>query len=48
MAITSSGIARRRKDARDGTTWDPFQPLLDGRRAERPDSVSVAGLPAQR
>ncbi len=26
-----SGIARRRKDARDGTTWDPRQPLLDGR-----------------
>jgi agmatinase len=26
-----SGIARRRKDAMDGTTWDPAQPLLDGR-----------------
>jgi agmatinase len=26
-----SGIARRRKDARDGTTWDPARPLLDGR-----------------
>ncbi len=26
-----SGIARRRKDARDGTTWNPSQPLLDGR-----------------
>ena len=26
-----SGIARRRKDARDGTTWDPSLPLLDGR-----------------
>jgi agmatinase len=26
-----SGIARRRKDARDGTRWDPAQPLLDGR-----------------
>jgi arginase family enzyme len=26
-----TGIARRRKDARDGTTWDPRQPLLDGR-----------------
>ena len=26
-----SGIARRRKDARDGTTWDRRQPLLDGR-----------------
>jgi len=25
------GIARRRKDARDGTTWDPRQPLLDQR-----------------
>jgi agmatinase len=26
-----TGIARRRKDARDGTTWDPGQPLLQGR-----------------
>jgi agmatinase len=26
-----SGIARRRKDAADGTTWDPRRPLLDGR-----------------
>ena len=26
-----TGIARRRRDARDGTTWDPRQPLLDGR-----------------
>ena len=26
-----SGIARRRRDQRDGTTWDRRQPLLDGR-----------------
>ena len=26
-----SGIARRRRDQRDGTTWNPRQPLLDGR-----------------
>ena len=26
-----SAIARRRQDARDGTRWDPSQPLLDGR-----------------
>ena len=26
-----SAIARRRQDARDGTTWDPTAPLLDGR-----------------
>jgi agmatinase len=26
-----TGVARRRKDATDGTTWDPRQPLLDGR-----------------
>ncbi len=26
-----SGIARRRKDAADGSSWDPRQPLLDGR-----------------
>ena len=28
-----SGMARRRRDAADGTTWDPGQPLL----ADRPD-----------
>lgn len=28
-----SGIARRRRDAADGTTWDPGLPLL----ADRPD-----------
>jgi agmatinase len=27
-----SAIARRRKDAADGSTWDPSRPLLDGRR----------------
>jgi agmatinase len=26
-----SGMARRRRDAADGTTWDPTQPLLDNR-----------------
>jgi agmatinase len=26
-----SAMARRRRDAADGTTWDPTQPLLDGR-----------------
>ena len=26
-----SAIARRRRDDRDGTTWDPSRPLLDGR-----------------
>lgn len=26
-----SGIARRRRDTRDGTTWNPRQPLLDDR-----------------
>jgi agmatinase len=26
-----SAIARRRQDAREGTTWDPAAPLLDGR-----------------
>jgi agmatinase len=26
-----TGIARRRHDAREGTTWDPRKPLLDGR-----------------
>ncbi len=26
-----SGIARRRRDQATGTTWDPSQPLLDGR-----------------
>jgi agmatinase len=26
-----SATARRRRDARDGTSWDPAEPLLDGR-----------------
>jgi agmatinase len=26
-----TGIARRRRDAADGTTWDPSRPLLEGR-----------------
>lgn len=26
-----TGMARRRHDAREGTVWDPAQPLLDGR-----------------
>jgi agmatinase len=26
-----SAVARRRQDARDGTTWNPDLPLLDGR-----------------
>lgn len=29
-----SGIARRRRDARDGTSWDPRRPLLDGRSTD--------------
>jgi agmatinase len=29
-----SGMARRRRDARDGTTWDPAQPLLADRIPE--------------
>lgn len=30
-----SAIARRRRDARDGTTWDPRLPLLAGRAADK-------------
>ena len=26
-----SAIARKRRDERDGTNWDPSRPLLDGR-----------------
>ncbi|MCW2571962.1 MAG: speB, partial [Frankiales bacterium] len=26
-----SGVARRRRDAADGTSWDPHRPLLEGR-----------------
>jgi agmatinase len=26
-----SGMARRRRDAADGTTWDPRKPLLEDR-----------------
>lgn len=31
-----SAVARRRQDVRDGTTWDPAQPLLAQRRAVPP------------
>jgi agmatinase len=31
-----TGIARRRKDATDATTWDPRLPLLDGRQPTVP------------
>ncbi|MGW3468728.1 agmatinase [Saccharopolyspora sp. NPDC000995] len=44
-----SAIARRRKDARDGTTWDRTQPLLAGRAAdeqlERISKGKVGGPP---
>ena len=30
-----SAMARRRRDAADGTTWDPARPLLDGRRRDQ-------------
>lgn len=30
-----SAIARRRRDAADGTRWDPLRPLLDGREPRR-------------
>ena len=26
-----SGMARRRRDTEQGSTWEPCQPLLDGR-----------------
>jgi agmatinase len=32
-----SGIARRRRDAADGTRWDPARPLLSDRPDRRPD-----------
>jgi len=32
-----SAIARRRRDARDGTHWDPAQPLLAGRAGAIPE-----------
>ena len=32
-----SAMARRRKDERDGTTWDPAQPLLVDRPLPAPD-----------
>jgi agmatinase len=32
-----TGIARRRRDARDGTTWDPTQPLLANRLSPEPE-----------
>jgi agmatinase len=32
-----SAIARKRRDERDGTTWDPAQPLLTGRAGAVPE-----------
>ena len=32
-----SALARRQQDERDGTTWDPAQPLLDGRTPPEAD-----------
>jgi len=32
-----SALARRRRDERDGTAWDPAQPLLAGRQPPPPD-----------
>jgi len=32
-----SALARKRKDEREGTTWDPAQPLLADRPAVEPD-----------
>jgi agmatinase len=34
-----SALARRRRDERDGTTWDPAQPLLADRTPPAPDDV---------
>jgi agmatinase len=40
-----SAIARRRRDARDGTRWDPALPLLADRPnpARAPDSAQASG-----
>ena len=32
-----SALARKQQDERDGTKWDPSQPLLDGRPLANPD-----------
>ena len=39
-----SAIARRRRDAAEGTRYDPARPLLDG-RARRSDGVAAPGNP---
>src|SRR5689334_20165254 len=36
-----SGIARRKRDQRDGTTWDPGLPLLAGRTSTHPTKGDV-------
>ncbi len=38
-----SGIARRRQDAANGTTWDPSQPLLAGRNKPATPSAAPQG-----
>ena len=39
-----SALARRRQDERDGTTWDPAQPLLAGRPVPDPDVPTRAAI----
>ena len=43
-----SAIARRRKDAASGTSWDPSQPLLEGREADEQLRLIAEGEQARR
>jgi agmatinase len=43
-----SAIARRRKDKAQGTTWDPRQPLLEGREDDEQLRLIADGEEARR
>jgi agmatinase len=43
-----SAIARRRKDKASGTTWDPRQPLLEGREVDEQLRMIAEGEEARR
>jgi hypothetical protein len=43
-----SAIARRRKDKAQGTSWDPSQPLLEGREVDEQLRLIAEGEEARR
>lgn len=48
MLDAVSAIARRRKNAAQGTTWDPSQPLLAGREVDEQLRLIAEGKAARK